>query len=45
MLDGWGDKLFASLKEVQSLIGKLDFVASCVRPRRVLITRILDFVR
>ena len=45
LLDGWSDKSVASLKEVQSLIGKLNFVASCVRPGRVLISRMLTFLR
>ncbi|CAC5422083.1 unnamed protein product [Mytilus coruscus] len=39
------DKDTASLKEVQSLIGKLNFIASCVRPGRIFISRILNFLR
>ncbi|CAG2194905.1 RP-S9e [Mytilus edulis] len=41
----WLNKDTASLKEVQSLIGKLNFIASCVRPGRIFISRILNFLR
>ncbi|CAC5390966.1 unnamed protein product [Mytilus coruscus] len=41
----WLNKDTAFLKEVQSLIGKLNFIASCVRPGRIFISRILNFLR
>ena len=45
LISMWLDKTTASLKEVQSLVGKLNFVASCVRPGRLFISRILNFLR
>ena len=41
----WLNKDKASRKEVQSLIGSLNFLASCVRPGRVFLSRILNFLR
>jgi len=41
----WLDKEFATVKEVQSIIGKLNFVAKCVKPARVFISRMLNFLR
>lgn len=41
----WLNKTSATLKEVQSLIGKLNFVACCVKPGRIFISRILNFLR
>ena len=41
----WLQKSSACLKEVQSLVGKLNFVASCVPPGRIFISRILNFLR
>ena len=41
----WLNKNSASLREVQSLVGKLNFIASCVRPARIFISRILNFLR
>lgn len=35
----------APLREVQSLVGKLNFVACCVKPGRIFISRILIFLR
>lgn len=37
----WLDKDQATLKEIQSLLGKLNFVAACVRPGRIFISRML----
>ena len=45
LLKVWVDKKLASKKEVQSLVGKLVFVASCVRPGRIFISRMLNFLR
>ena len=41
----WLEKTSVSLRDVQSLVGKLNFVASCVRPGRIFISRILNFLR
>ena len=41
----WLSKEFATVKEVQSLIGKLNFVAKCVKPARIFIGRMLNFLR
>jgi len=41
----WLDRDFATVKEVQSIIGKLNFVAKCVRPARIFISRMLNFLR
>ena len=41
----WCDKLEASIKEVQSLVGKLQFVCKCVRQGRVFVSRVLNFLR
>ncbi|CAG2216499.1 unnamed protein product [Mytilus edulis] len=38
----WVGKEFASKREIQSLVGKLNFVGCCVRPGRVFISRILN---
>lgn len=44
---GWLDQDVATLRDVQSLriLGKLMFVASCVRPGRVFVSRILNWLR
>jgi len=41
----WLDKKFATVKEVQSIIGKLNFVAKCDKPARLFICRMLNFLR
>ena len=41
----WLSKTSASKREVQSLIGKLQFAAKCVRPGRVFISRMLRHLR
>ena len=41
----WLSKTKATLKEVQSLLGKLNFVASCVRSSRIFISRLLQWLR
>lgn len=41
----WVGKEFASKREIQSLVGKLNFVGCCVRPGRVFISRILNWLR
>ena len=38
-------KMMASKKELQSLLGKLNFVAQCVKPGRIFISRLLNWLR
>ena len=38
-------KSTATLKEIQSLLGKLHFVAACVKPSRVFVSRMLIWLR
>jgi hypothetical protein len=44
-LNKWLRKKNASLKEIQSLIGSLNFCASCIREGRLFFSRILNFLR
>ena len=44
LLDEWLNKTQASLNEVQSLVGKLNFVCSTVRAGRVFMCRVLNFL-
>ena len=41
----WLDREYATVKDVQSIIGKLNFVAKCVKPARIFICRMLNFLR
>ena len=45
LLDYWLNKITATKKELQSLIGKLSFVTNCVRAGRIFISRLLDWLR
>ena len=45
LLEVWKKKQVASKTEVQSLIGKLNFVAACVRPSRIFMSRLLSLLR
>ena len=45
ILKVWLYKEKASLKEVQSLLGKLNFIAACVRPGRIFISRMLQWLK
>ena len=45
MLINWGEKSHASLKEIQSLVGVLSFVATCIKQGRVFFARIINFLR
>jgi len=45
LLGVWLGKEEATLKELQSVIGKLNFVAACVRPGRIFISRLLNWLR
>ena len=40
----WLDKLTCTRNELEQLIGKLQFVSSCVRPARIFICRLLTFL-
>ena len=44
-LDTWRGKSVFSRKELESLIGKLQFITSCVRPGRVFMARLLNTLR
>lgn len=41
-LEQWRFKVSASKRELQSMIGKLQFISKCVRPGRVFISRLLN---
>ena len=41
----WLLKSSAKLKEIQSLLGKLHFVAACVKPSRIFVSRMLIWLR
>ena len=41
----WHGKDSASLKQVQSLLGKLNFIAACVKPSRIFVSRLLIWLR
>ncbi|CAG2206889.1 unnamed protein product [Mytilus edulis] len=41
----WTNKRSAKLRDIQSLVGKLNFMASCVRPGRVFMSRLLNWLR
>jgi hypothetical protein len=41
----WLDKKEASLREIQSHIGKLNFVASCVRSSRIFVSRQINWLK
>ena len=45
LLDAWLRKTHMTRKEVESLVGKLSFIASCVRPGRLFISRLLECLR
>ncbi len=45
LIETWLGKTEATKREPQSLIGKLSFISSCVRPGRVFIQRLLQFHR
>lgn len=45
LVSEWLKKSNASRKELQSLLGKLSFVSSCVRPGRIFVQRLLTFLR
>ena len=45
VLDTWLTKVNASKREVQSIVGKLVWVAAVVRPGRLMVSRLLNFLR
>lgn len=45
LLATWLNRETASLKNIQSLLGKLNFVASCVRPGRIFVSRMLQWLK
>lgn len=45
VLDHWKSKTEATMTEVQSLLGKLNFVTNCVRSIRIYISRIINFLK
>jgi hypothetical protein len=45
LIQTWLHKDKACLKDAQSLLGKLIFVAACVKPSRVFINRLLNWIR
>ena len=42
LLASWLDRRVCSLHDLQSLVGKLQFVAACIRPGRVFISQLLN---
>ena len=45
LLKDWNNRVVASKKQVQSLLGKLVFIAACVRSGRIFVSRMLNFLR
>ena len=45
LVESWFRKKKASLKELQSLLGKLHFISACVRPGRIFVSRLLNWLR
>ena len=45
LVQEWLVKDQATLKQLQSLLGKLNFVAHCVKPARIFICRLLNWLR
>lgn len=45
LIKSWVVKENASVKEIQSLLGKLNFVGACVKPSRIFVNRLLNWYR
>ena len=45
LIQSWLNKNDASLKEIQQLLGKLNFIGACVRSSRIFVNRILNWLR
>jgi hypothetical protein len=41
----WNKKTKATKREIQSLVGKLNFIGCCFKPGRIFISRILNWLR
>ena len=44
-LSSWSSREFYTLKQLKSLLGKLSFVAACVKPGRIFMSRLLNSLR
>lgn len=45
LVKSWLDRDSASLNDIQKLLGKLNFVGSCVRSSRIFVNRILNWLQ
>ena len=45
LLQDWVERVSVTKKQTQSLVGVLNFVAICVKPGRIFMSRILNFLR
>jgi hypothetical protein len=45
LVESWLKKNKSSLKELQSLLGELLFIAGCARPGRIFVSRLLNWLR
>ena len=45
LLREWNEKTKATKREIQSLVGKLNFIGSCVKAGRIFVSRILNWLR
>lgn len=45
MVEAWLRKKKTSLRDLHSLLGKLHFIATCVRPWRIFVSRLLNWPR
>lgn len=45
LLREWNEKTKATKREIQSLVGKLNFTGCCVKPRIIFISIILNWLR
>ena len=45
LTEEWLNKDLATIKQIQSLLGKLNFVGACVKPSRIFISRMLNWLR
>ena len=44
-LENWQHKVTATRQEIESLIGKLQFAARCVRPGRIFLARLINWLK
>jgi hypothetical protein len=45
LIEIWLLKKSATVKEIQSLLGKLNFVGACVKPGRIFVNRLINWLR